>query len=212
MFLSQTKIASWKTAASAPNIAVRSARSRSEINQDRAGAIRLSTDTGLYGVDSATGKTVHYEHNADDPATLSSNIVRSTLETQGGTLYVATTAGLDTVDRRTGKVARRVPFATPNSEWTKIVQDHAGIIWLPYNEKHGGWQDWIPARTSSVITPCYVRMTKKLAPGWDSGEGERLFRRERERHSGPKPSVATLAFRLCRKCSASSRKTVRSEA
>src|SRR6266851_9943911 len=50
----------------------------------------------------------------------------------------------------------------------------------------------------------------------DSGEGERLFRRERERHSGPKAnsarSVATLALRLCRKCSASSRKTVRSEA
>jgi hypothetical protein len=45
----------------------------------------------------------------------------------------------------------------------------------------------------------------------DSGEGERSFRRERERHSGPKAnsfrSAATLAFRLCRKRSASSRKT-----
>jgi len=45
----------------------------------------------------------------------------------------------------------------------------------------------------------------------DSGEGERWFRRERERHSGTKAnsfrSVATLAFRLCRKRSASSRKS-----
>jgi len=36
----------------------------------------------------------------------------------------------------------------------------------------------------------------------DSGEGEHWFRRERERHSGPKAnsarSVATLASRLCR--------------
>src|SRR5712691_679985 len=52
--------------------------------------------------------------------------------------------------------------------------------------------------------------TLKAALG-DSGEGEHGFRRERERHSGPKAnsarSVATLASRLCRKCSASSRKT-----
>jgi len=44
----------------------------------------------------------------------------------------------------------------------------------------------------------------------DSGEGERWFRRKRERHSGPKAnssrSVATLAPRLCGKCSSSSRK------
>ena len=56
-----------------------------EIKQDRAGAIWLSTDTGLYRIDAATGRTVHYEHNPKDADTLSSNIVRSTLETQDGT-------------------------------------------------------------------------------------------------------------------------------
>ena len=60
------------------------------------------------------------------------------------------------------------------------------------------------------------KLTQLAHQNADSGEGERLFRRERERHSGPKAnsarSVATLALRLCRKCSASSSKTVRSEA
>jgi len=45
----------------------------------------------------------------------------------------------------------------------------------------------------------------------DSDEGESRFRRERERHTGPRAnscrSVATLAGRLWNKCSASSRKT-----
>ena len=43
----------------------------------------------------------------------------------------------------------------------------------------------------------------------DSGEAERSFRKEAERHSGMNPNtiVATLASRLCKKCSASSRET-----
>jgi len=51
---------------------------------------------------------------------------------------------------------------------------------------------------------------KRILTGFrgDSGEGAHLFRRERERHSGPKAnssqSAAALALRLCRKCSASS--------
>jgi VWFA-related protein len=50
----------------------------------------------------------------------------------------------------------------------------------------------------------------------DSGEDERSFRREDERHSRAKTnshrSVATLASRFCRKCSRSSRETIRSAA
>jgi ligand-binding sensor domain-containing protein/signal transduction histidine kinase len=109
-----------------------------EFKEDRAGFIWLSTDTGLYGIDSASGRTVHYEHDPKNAATLSSSIVRSTLETQDGSFWVATSAGLDNLDRRTGKVARKIPFPTPNSEWTKILQDHSGVIWMAYNEKQGG--------------------------------------------------------------------------
>ncbi len=50
----------------------------------------------------------------------------------------------------------------------------------------------------------------------DSVEDERVFRRERERHSGLKAnsdrSVATLALRLCSSYSPSSSKTIRNEA
>jgi len=146
-----------------------------EINQDRAGAIWLSTDTGLYRIEAATGKTVHYEHNPKDAATLSSNIVRSTLETQDGTLWVATTAGLDTLDRRTGKVARRVQFPTPHSEWTKIIQDHAGIIWLAYNETQGGLARLDPGANDLKHYPLLLQDDKETWPGvrtmYEDGDG-----------------------------------------
>ena len=136
-----------------------------EINQDRASAIWLSTDVGLYRIDPATGKTVHYEHNPKDVATLSSNIVRSTLETQDGTIWVATTAGLDTLDPRTGKVARRVQFPTPHSEWTKIIQDHAGVIWLAYNERQGGLAKLDPGTTELRHYPLLVQNDEETWPG-----------------------------------------------
>lgn len=136
-----------------------------EINQDRAGAIWLSTDTGLYRIDAATGKTVHYEHNPKDATTLSSNIVRSTLEAEDGTLWVATTAGLDTLDCRTGKVARRVQFPTPHSEWTKIIQDHAGIIWLAYNEKQGGLARLDPGTNDLKHYPLLLQDDEETWPG-----------------------------------------------
>ena len=136
-----------------------------EIKQDRAGYIWLSTDAGLYQIDAATGKTVHYEHNPDHADTLSSNIVRSTLETQDGTLWVATTAGLDTLDRPTGKVVRRVQFPTPDSEWTKIIQDHAGMIWLAYNERQGGLARLDPRSGELEHYPLLLQHDEETWPG-----------------------------------------------
>jgi len=64
-----------------------------------------------------------------------------------------------------------------------------------------------------------VRDSSSLGPtthSEDSGEAERCFRRKsrtafRDEPEHPR-SVATLASRLCKKCSASSRKNVRSAA
>ena len=136
-----------------------------EMNQDRSGVIWLSTDVGLYQIDPATGKTVHYEHNPKNAATLSSNIVRSTLDTPDGTVWVATTAGLDTVDPRTGKVVRRVQFPTPHSEWTKIIQDHAGFIWLAYNETHGGLARLEPSTDELIHYPLLLPDDEETWPG-----------------------------------------------
>jgi len=108
-----------------------------EVNQDRAGTIWLSTDKGLYEVDPAAGVRFYYQHDAANENSLSSNLVRSTVECGDGTFRVATAVGVDSIDRQSHKVARRLAFDMAHSVWTKIIEDHAGVLWLAYSGAHG---------------------------------------------------------------------------
>ena len=108
-----------------------------EVNQDRQGTIWLSTDKGLYEVDPGAGVRFHYGHDAQSADSLSSNVVRSTVETKDGSLWVATTAGVDSIDRKSHKVARRAAFDMGHSAWTRIIEDHAGVLWMAYGGVQG---------------------------------------------------------------------------
>jgi ligand-binding sensor domain-containing protein/signal transduction histidine kinase len=122
-----------------------------EINQDRDGTIWLATDEGLYAVDPASGDVFHYEYDAADPASLSSNIVRSTVECKDGTFWVATTAGLNSIDRKSHKVSRRIAVQLSGSVWVTLVEDHKGVLWLAYAGSPGGGLAKVD-RTSNVLT------------------------------------------------------------
>src|SRR5271165_6176287 len=71
-----------------------------DISQDRDGTLWFSTSEGLIRMELVNGSTVRYRHRADDPASLTSNSVRSTLEARDGAFWVATSLGLDLFDRR----------------------------------------------------------------------------------------------------------------
>jgi hypothetical protein len=69
---------------------------------------------------------------------------------------------------------------------------------------------WFHPRLSLSRDTSPAQIRKLLDSIEDSGEAERCFRREAERHSGMNPNtlgaIATLAIRFCEKCSASLRK------
>ena len=108
-----------------------------EIRQDRAGAVWLASDKGLYEATPDGQIRFRYLHDAKNTASLSSDRVWATLESKDGTLWVATAAGIDSIDRASRKVARRVAFDLSRSVGSTLVEDLAGVVWLAYHGSHG---------------------------------------------------------------------------
>jgi len=106
-----------------------------DINQDHDGTMWLATyATGLIKLDPVTGAITHFHHIAGDTASLSSDGLSSTFEQKDGTFWVATAAGLDIFNRKTGKVTQHVPFPRPFATQTpgpiRLHEDHAGVLWV----------------------------------------------------------------------------------
>jgi signal transduction histidine kinase/ligand-binding sensor domain-containing protein len=109
-----------------------------DIRQDRKGMLWVASYQGLYRLDPATGQTVHYRNDPNDPSSLSSNLLKSTLEENDGTFWVATEKGLDIFDRGTGRVTRHIALMTGVEPLRmSLFQDHAGVLWAIFSSKNG---------------------------------------------------------------------------
>ena len=97
----------------------------------------MSTDKGLYEVDPAATVRYYYRHDAHNVDSLSSNVVRSAIESKDGTIWVATADGVESIDRKSHKATRRAAFNMAHSVEAKILEDHAGVLWLVYGGAHG---------------------------------------------------------------------------
>ena len=98
------------------------------IYEDVAGTIWLSTSAGLYGLDSSGRTRVHFHHDENDPASLSSNDVKSAKEDRSGTFWLTTGAGLEAIDRADGRVLIRVPLR--ESLEMDFIEDRRGAFWI----------------------------------------------------------------------------------
>jgi signal transduction histidine kinase/ligand-binding sensor domain-containing protein len=99
------------------------------ISQDVVGTLWLSTPTGLYALDPANGDIRRYFHDQNDPASLESNDVKSSGEDRDGGFWVATSEGLDSFDRRTGKVTLHIPLYEPSYPFS-FYEDRFGVFWI----------------------------------------------------------------------------------
>ena len=116
----------------------------SDISQDREGTLWFSTDQGLTRLDPVTGQTIRYQHQSDNAASLSSNLVRSTFEERDGSFWVATTKGLDRFDRGTAKVVQHIPLPSdfpifePNPALqVSLCEDRSGALWVIFSYGYG---------------------------------------------------------------------------
>ncbi len=109
-----------------------------DIRQDRKGMIWISSYHGLYRLDPATWKTLHYQHLPNDPSSLSSNLLKATLEEKDGTFWVATEEGLDIFDRDAEKVTRHISVMDGVEPLRmSLIQDHAGVVWVIFSSRNG---------------------------------------------------------------------------
>ena len=105
------------------------------VSQDSSGMLWLATRTGLYELDSETGRIHQYSHDPSDPSSLSSDDVRSSGEDKEGNFWVADTEGLEEFDRSTGKVTFRIPVYEP-SNGISFCEDRFGVLWIFHVSGH----------------------------------------------------------------------------
>ncbi|MET0232936.1 MAG: two-component regulator propeller domain-containing protein [Rhodanobacteraceae bacterium] len=98
------------------------------IEEDRSGTFWLSTNAGLYGLDSNGRTLAHFRHDAEDPASLGSSDVKFAKEARDGTFWVTNGAGLEALDRSTGHVLLRVPLPEPRE--MGFIEDRQGLFWV----------------------------------------------------------------------------------
>ncbi len=108
-----------------------------DINQDRNGIIWLATSHGLSRLDSTTETITRFQHDPNDPSSLTSDFLRSTFEENDGTFWVATNQGLDVFDRGTGKVTQHFSLSNPlratatsTNETVRLFKDRSGVLWV----------------------------------------------------------------------------------
>jgi len=130
------------------------------IYEDRAGTFWLSTTAGLYGLDS-NGKTlVHFRHDAEDPASLGSSDVKFAKEARDGMLWVTNGAGLEAIDRSTGRVLFRVPL--PESREMGFIEDRHGVFWV--HHAGGSGLSSFDRTTKTLSTYRFIDATGKALP------------------------------------------------
>ena len=90
---------------------------------------------GLKRFDPETNTYTHYEHNADDPESLSSNYVSVMLVDHLGNFWVGSQGGLDRLDQQSGKFIHyhhnaSDPSSLSNNNVRSLFEDRQGTLWV----------------------------------------------------------------------------------
>jgi ligand-binding sensor domain-containing protein len=112
------------------------------ITQGRNGEMWLATSNGLVRLDPERGIFNHYRHDPNDPGSLDGKGTMQDIRSVGvdktGTLWVQTSAGINSFDERTGQ-ATRYPQLRNRDEYQvqRVYQDRSGRLWVHSREGSG---------------------------------------------------------------------------
>ncbi len=104
--------------------------------EDRNGFIWVGTERGLNKLDKDSETFTRYQHDPDDPASLSSDVILTVFEDSQGIIWVGTNhTGLDRFDPRTETFTNYPPIADDLNSLsapavTAIYEDAQGILWI----------------------------------------------------------------------------------
>lgn len=113
------------------------------IYEDRAGTLWIGTwEGGLERLEARatpetpSGRFRHYQHNPDDPDSLSHNSIWAIYEERNGTLWLGTEGGgLERFDPKSGKFSHHRanaedPYSLSSDDIRTLYEDQAGMLWI----------------------------------------------------------------------------------
>jgi signal transduction histidine kinase/ligand-binding sensor domain-containing protein len=98
------------------------------ISQDHSGMLWLATSGGLYRFNPSTGETIRFQHDPNNPFSLSSNAIKYAGEDKEGTLWVASSEGVDAFDWRASEVTLHIPLHEQGE--MSFHEDRFGVLWI----------------------------------------------------------------------------------
>lgn len=107
-----------------------------DIYQENSGLLWVGTATwGLCALDIETGSQVFYQHEIQNPASISDNTINNIFEDETGVLWIATSKGLNQFDREKGSFQHffhdtRNPASICSSHILDVYEDRSGILWF----------------------------------------------------------------------------------
>ncbi|MCG3206470.1 MAG: Sensor histidine kinase RcsC [Anaerolineae bacterium] len=105
------------------------------VYKDRQGILWLGTNKGLNRFDPVTQTFTVYQHNPDDPRSLSHDVVVQLLEDRMGNFWVGTDNGLNKFDPTTETFTvyhydQTNPHGLPSNPIGAMFEDHIGVLWV----------------------------------------------------------------------------------
>jgi two-component system sensor histidine kinase ChiS len=107
-----------------------------DIHQDRAGDLWLATGTGASRFDPDSGQVTTYQYEADDPESISDNLVVKIYEDHKGTMWFGTfNGGLSRLDQVSETFTRYTsnpddPESIPDDTVLTIYESSQGALWI----------------------------------------------------------------------------------
>lgn len=114
------------------NFVQRGNASKIMVHEDRTGIVWVGTEgNGLERHDPSTNSWTTFEHDPDDTHSLSHNTVEAILEDSSGTIWAATSRGLNRLDQESGTFTRfTVADGLANDRINGLLEDDFGDLWL----------------------------------------------------------------------------------
>jgi signal transduction histidine kinase len=102
------------------------------VHEDRTGILWVGTwGDGLERYDPSTNSWTAFEHDPDDPTSLSHNTVEAIIEDSSGAIWAATGRGLNRLDEESGTFTRyTVADGLANDRINGLLEDDFGDLWL----------------------------------------------------------------------------------
>jgi ligand-binding sensor domain-containing protein/signal transduction histidine kinase/DNA-binding response OmpR family regulator len=142
---------------------------------------------GLHYFDPETEKFIRYQHDPENPKSISSNHIRSLLKDRSGNLWIGTMDGLNKFDPQTGKVNRyynnpEKSNSLSSNQIRSLFEDQSGVLWIgthnglnKYDPKTGNFTHYInnpnnpQSISSNFINAIYEDRSGVLWIGTDLG-------------------------------------------